>query len=745
MDKQADSRLMGTTGLFLTKRAETARYRWFLNHRFSVANQRPLTATQVSVYFLLGIYYLAYDQLNPKPVFSERLLPPSRNVSVSPNEVADVPQILMTSGSNGIAGAGKTTSQDKSIAKKVFTVFESNQGISFTEAMVTGAYNSLYSGQITSGQMQRLTKESLKQSLQILINEKRIRRTVDGGMKYYNQAVLIQEANRRISDQLEGVDNLHETIGLAAEEMKKLFENADIYLVNGETGEVVIVSGDRNFSKYQAWQKVEKGSIFDALLKGKGQLVYFANIRKKASNEGPIFTADVARYNERYSNPEEVIFSGEPIEGNAHDGLIVKINEWRYKDSKDNHRPLYSKNIDVKKHKVVNAAIRELFVTLSAKIEEIKTANQGKTLKEIWEDEEKAIKAETKETGSTSDVPARPKVSEIEEPEGTSATELPEPGRKLRILPEGDRRSRIHAFNSGGKAFIYEQIVCPGELTGEARKEVETALDFVAIKAWGQIPTRWRERFLGKEEGDEILIVRNEEGVPISVYAIKERVEDKEVSIEYAATVPEQQGNRISTAIVTAQMKKTFYHALVEHIVKKNGRWGWFFFPLNMLAAYLYVALGWEWCLPKDLKTVKAYMGLNTPNPVVWGIFSQWLTPESLFPHPDQGTNTPTSEVIEVARHMVPEGCTFDERTFVMSGDYRDMQALIRKPEDVPVWKKSPKINKLFQKNVKPGEDQVMVISWNLKTARHQQLKQRELAKDKRIKNVSDRMSGLTM
>lgn len=249
----------------------------------------------------------------------------------------------------GNKGGGQRGLDAQKAAQRIMSLI-ANKELIYLRGEIIRRYNEDFRAAIGEGRLPRLDHALYDLAVKSLAREKKVELLSYGNIKFYNQAAAIKEASLRLTRALVDAGDLHALAETVARATAGLFRNFDLYLRDARSGELVLIAGQG--------QALEIGRTASGLASRFQYLPW----------------------------PDESISCVEPLRAGA-GGIVVNLSEGGAASA--GSRPhLYSANVEVSRHNV-NHAIKELVGTIAERSETIVTANQGLTLQEIWQKEEK--------------------------------------------------------------------------------------------------------------------------------------------------------------------------------------------------------------------------------------------------------------------------------------------------------------------------------------------------------------------
>lgn len=503
----------------------------------------------------------------------------------------------------------------------------------------------------------RLDGELYSHAIELLQVQKRIEICENGGIRFYNQGAAIMKVGEQLSQDLLGVNNLHELAETISKTTRGLFMNFDLYLRDGASGEMLIITGNKDGSTYQNWTQMENNGVFHKMVKGRIRFKYFRDIAGVVDEEGPIFPHNIERYRQRYNEPRETIYIVESVAGRK-GGIAVKLNEWNSKNSLLRDRYLYSENPEISRA-MVNGALEGLVAAIADRVGRIISRYPDLTFKEIWEEEE--VKRDV--------VPAlRPedwKVAITVMPDQEEGKAGPKenkylPGSKLVRIERRDKQ------NAAVKLTL-ELIRDPSRyLAGRAARIVEDMIRNF-IEAWGQVAKTLDRSVLAKyisdaywRRAEKIVFLRGEgDRSETRGFAVltRETVEDK--------TVFRMAGTNLDPVLQEMRLSVKLNSLMVSEAWRENAH----------------------------LSGGRIHLVTLSANPRVVGS-TQVLA--NVFPNPHKPNVKPTEEQKKVFRALAKRwfpDCEVDEEHFIIRGALRrGLGGLVYQKEELQLYR-DPKVN----------------------------------------------------
>lgn len=364
--------------------------------------------------------------------------------------------MMMVSGEERAGSAGPNVI--RSVADAVFSIIPSLQDVTYDFRTIQRRYNRDLELQISAGQLPRLTEETYREAVDLLIHEKRVIES-NGRLSRYDQELLIAEMTRRFTNGTRGATTrLHDIAARVQECSLGVFGTVDLYLKTRE-GDLKIVSGARadiERSNFRDWQPLSneeaRGGLFASMAKPNGtKFLHIPDI----SQDARVPAEDRSKYVREYGEDKttEAIFGFRDIDGGA-SGAAFRLHEWR------TGQVLYSPNARVS---AINDGLDFFMKTVAGRIQEIVSARPDLSLKEMWELEERQARSSRQAFKATTP----PSAARVAAQPGSAASQDPS-----RYLPESQL---IHVARKDGnnirRAFTFEIIQNPSQAIPQERHD----------------------------------------------------------------------------------------------------------------------------------------------------------------------------------------------------------------------------------------------------------------------------------
>jgi ubiquinone/menaquinone biosynthesis C-methylase UbiE len=565
---------------YINTTAAYGRARWATGGLFtSAVFPEPLTIGQKATFLPAGLYYKIKDELEtiiptPPTNLLPQFSPVVKNI-IGDTRKEEKPPIFLMIGSTARSLFGSNPKDDIFAVLKFLTNANKSEGREiFTLDELYGLYSERYS---TPAE-----RNIIEIALDSLIEELRVDKT-DEGYKIYHQAHKITDITAELSRDLNRIDNLHSLISLLNSSLRQLFRHVDLYLFNNKTEkEFRIVSrttGEMASSNYYEWKEAQ--TTLAELLK------------RFRSTRSPIFVVDPTEENPYidnesrendsrvFSTPDEEFITGLlKTDGDVYGAFVVR--NWRLKDDSGPSIHLYSPNDN---KRAVNTALASLTTQVAVKISKI-VQEKGKTVKEIWEEEEEKIKVQ----------------AEVSKPEnlGMSTNEPLSPVSvcpdKLKTLMAKERFAAnsviVPLKGRKGSEFYAEKIKSPlSEFTSDiiqnfvSYDDLLSTLIFITKSIYPLVEDADIKKWL--DTADILILIRDEEGIQGFVTArfiSPEKVDNRSVIFTSGTMIlPTAQQKGLMTLgnnlIIKEKLKQN-----LSLIMKNILRFRWLIHPFGFIS-----------------------------------------------------------------------------------------------------------------------------------------------------------------
>ena len=303
-----------------------------------------------------------------------------------------------------------------------------------------------------------------------------------------------------------------------------------------------------------------------------------------------------------------------------------------------------------------------------------------------------------------------------QEPGEIRFIDVASPYRTDKFLAE----SKIITFKKDGKVIKGEVIINPEESCARIMAKYYSFIDQIAQQAWGKFPREWIvDRFI-KGVTKAVLFRDGETGVGILAFKRMDVNGEPVDYIEIALMHPDYRENNLVQDATFNYVLDVFLGQVKDKIVTRQGSEkeliNWIkTAPVLAKAGFFLLGLGKE--PPKGFNEVKITISYVAVQPIVYGL---WVKFQNIEIAPDvRGAEKPIPRrFVRIAESIIPENARFDFERFVLEGDYKGIEHLIIKPNEVQ-WHHDERVNKLFRERVRyedmAGRDIIVVVSFGLK------------------------------
>jgi|GEM_PF-2755968 len=287
------------------------------------------------------------------------------------------------------------------------------------------------------------------------------------------------------------------------------------------------------------------------------------------------------------------------------------------------------------------------------------------------------------------------------------------------LLPEVSRHVE---YKKLGKTITMEIVDNPMKQMGHLLNTFYKFIYEIALNAWGRFPKNFIQERLMAVTNAVFIRVDNE----IAAYASARNVKVKEQEvkwIEIAITKKKFQQLGLQTRAFYILFREAYLEQLAKYLAGR-GRWSMAWNIIKSLPELVWALLfvvGIVRKAPPNLSKIKVPVGCLAVQPVSLHPFLLYM--EDIYPNPYKPEVKPSPEKVEIAKACVPAHARFDDKTFVLEGDYQEMEHLIvdqsRPPGEGGVLDcPDPIVNEFMRRQLiydgKSGRDQVVVMNVTL-------------------------------